>query len=494
MTVARIEDVADGFVAVGSQVRDLTDLIEAVSSDVDFILPNTRKINTSPNRAPLPTDDADIGYQPGSRWQWGGREWVATDTTPDAAKWRPVYTPYVTDWDTIQASLDWLAITGGEVVVPVGVHTLTEPLNLAKLGPAGIRAVLRGQGQSSILQFNGVAGDAIYGGSGSVPGAGLGWELQELRIRGQVGVDMTGIFLENANSAKIKDVWFQTMQDAIRMSDTYGVRITDCHATGLTRDFVRLAERTFLLVLRDNGGFGVGDNMVVPGYFLHCPDTVGSLVNIVIDSNDIEVVGGVIKSNIPIYGLRYTSNYMEQSAGQVFDFNAPVYGQITGGNTLQMSGAQTIDNFFGEFTFNHLFDIQFSWGSNSYPTATGGNFLSGTATLQRKPKRTLTINPAYMNQASYEVLSVHKDSAERVYLQGNARRDTTAVPSITLPYLLTTLPAGYRPALTQTFSTVGTGNAPARIRVATNGDVFVEANAASDASVGLGGISFQAAS
>lgn len=371
-------------------------------------------------------------------------------------------------------------------MIPVGTTILTAPLSLAKLGQLGRRAVLRGEGQSSILQFNGVTGDAIYAGSPTVTGSGLGWELRDFRVKGESNASMTGIFLEYANSARIRGVWFERMQDAIRMKDTYGVRISECHATQLGGDFLQLDKHTFHLIVRENSIFNIG------GYFLNCISPTSMLMNIHMEGNDIEVAGGLIKSSVPIYASKYVSNYMEQCSLQVFDFDAEAHIEFSG-NTLQMSDAQVIDNFHGTFTGNHVYDTQFTWGTGSYPREVGANFIGALASVARKPKRAATLNPAYVAQGSYETISYHKDITGRVHLQGHAMRDTTAVPSLTLPYLLFTLDAGYRPIAPQTFVTQGTGNGTAKVRVTVGGSVYIDANAAGDASIALGGITFMSA-
>ena len=62
--------------------------IEA-AENLSAVASNVRKINTSTNRAPLPTDDETQGYSVGSRWIWKGQEWVASVTTPGGARWVP---------------------------------------------------------------------------------------------------------------------------------------------------------------------------------------------------------------------------------------------------------------------------------------------------------------------------------------------------------------------------------------------------------------------
>lgn len=443
-----------------------------------------RKVTTDAGRAPLPTDDATDGYEPGSRWQWGGRSWRATDTTPGAAKWRTEGVPYLTDWDSPQEALNWVASEGGELVIPAGTHTLTAPLNLAKLGPLGRRAVLRGEGQSSILQFNGISGNAIYAGSPTVAGSGLGWELRDFRVRGQSNASMTGIFLEYANSARLSQVWFQTMQDAIRMKDTYGVRITGCHATQLGRDFLRAETRTFHLIMRDNGAFGIG------GYFLNLTGA-GANLNIRCEANDVEVCGGLVRTLGTIDGFAWVGNYMEQATGQMFDFTAGVRGEISGGNTFQLSNAQVVDLFLGSMDNNHVVTTQVTWGINASPSV-GNNAAGASGSIAPSPKRVPVIGSAYMQQGFYDQVGYYKDQTGRVYLQGNATRNTD-VAAPTLPYTLFTLPDGFRPAAPMTFVTTGTTTGttgPTKIRVTAAGGVIIDAISAND--VGLGGINFMA--
>lgn len=468
MTIARIEDVAA--------------LAQAFGADMAEVKPNVRKISTDAGRAPLVSDDASQGFATGSRWVFGGREWVATDTTPGAAKWRPVSTPLLTDFASAQAAVDWLAGSGGEMVIPAGVHALTAPINLSKLGPTGRRAVLRGEGQSSVLEFSGFSGESIYAGDPVTQGSSLGWDLRDFRIRGQANTAGTGIFLERANSARIKRVWFERMQDAILISETYGARITECHATSLGRDFLRAAGRTFHLVMRENGAFGIG------GYFLNLMNTDASL-NIRLLDNDIEVCGGVVKSAGRIHGLSYQGNYMEQSSGPMFDFSQAVRGEISAGNTFQMSGAQTIANLLGAFHGNHVIDIQVAWGANSFPSV-GNNAAGPNGTVAPSPKRVPVIGNAYMAHRSHDQIGYYKDPTGRVYLQGNATRDT-AQPAPTLPYVLFNLPVGFRPASPMTFGTQGTTNGITKFRITGTGDVVIEHTGTGD--IGLGGINFMAA-
>ena len=443
-----------------------------------------RKITTDADRAPLPTDDATNGYQPGSRWQWGGRSWRATDTTPGAAKWRTEGAPYLTDWASPQAALDWVASVGGELVIPAGTHTLTAPLNLTKLGHLNRRAVLRGEGQSSILQFNGIPGNAIYAGSPAVAGSGLGWDLRDFRVKGQSNTSMTGIFLEYANSARLSRVWFTTMQDAIRMKDTYGVRITECTATQLGRDFLRAETRTFHLIMRDNGAFGIG------GYFLNLTGP-GANLNIRCEANDVEVCGGLVKTQGTIDGFAWVGNYMEQAAGQMFDFNADVRGEISGSNTFQLSNSQVIDRFLGSMDNNHVVTTQVTWGEDAFPSV-GNNAAGVSGSIAPSPKRVPVIGSAYMDQGFYDPVGYYKDHTGRVYLQGNAARNTD-VAAPTLPYTLFTLPEGYRPAAPMTFVTTGTTTGttgPTKIRITAAGGVIIDAITAND--LGLGGINFMA--
>lgn len=131
MTVARIEDVAALALAFGGDIKALEgDVSEAASAaqaaqqTVAEVAPNVRKLNTTAARAPLPTDDASQGYAAGSRWLWGGQEWVAAEVAAGAARWVKVttVTPQMfgaradgvtNDKPAIQAALDFLALAGG---------------------------------------------------------------------------------------------------------------------------------------------------------------------------------------------------------------------------------------------------------------------------------------------------------------------------------------------------------------------------------------------
>lgn len=369
------------------------------------------------------------------------------------------------------------------MVLPSRRITLTSGLTLPKLGAGGKRVILRGSGPASDLYFIAGTGNFIYAGDPITAGGAQGWELRDFKITGTGTASGTGIYLENANSVRIHNITFEDMLDGIGTSDTFALRVTNCHVISLGGDFIRCDTRIFHLVVDKNNAFNIG------GYFVNFLDVAAQALNVRITNNDVEVCGGVVKSTVGIAGLAYQGNYMEQPSGKIFDFGAAVYGAIDGGNTFQLSGAQTIDNFHGRFTGNHLFEVQFTWASTSFPCAVGNNGFGVNGSVAAMPAKTPAIGAAYMVQSAFQPPTYRKDDTGRVYLNGNATRDT-GVAAPTFPYLLFTLDAGYRPAAPQTFITQGTTTGSAKIRITIAGDVFIDANSASD--LGLGGINFMA--
>lgn len=398
----------------------------------------------------------------------------------DGALWAPRDTARLTQFASEAEAMEYMADVGGEIVVPRGVHQIG-PLVLPKQGASGRRVILRGEGHGSVLETS-ATGNFIYAGDPTAQGGGLGWEIRDLKLRKAGAVAGVGLFLERANIARIRNVGFEGFEDAIRMSETYSAFITECHATGLSRDFLRLMTRSFHLVLRENAVFNIG------GYLVNFAGSVPS-INVKIDSNDIEICAGAIKSAGFIHGLSYTGNYIEQAFGPVFDFAQTVTGEICGGNSFQLSPLNTVANFAGNFHGNHVVEAGFAWGAGSYPTV--GNNVRGTnGVVSPSPKRREVLGAAYMDQSSYDPIGFYKDATGRVYLTGNATRDLDqAAP--TFPYTIFTLPAGYRPSATMTFATQGTTTGTAKIRIAVTGAVIVESATTPD--IGMGGINFMAA-
>ena len=82
MTHALDVNVRDLAVRFGQDIGALQDAVSLVQSGG---LLN----NYTATRAPLPTDDSGDGYVVGSRWMWGGQEWVAASVGVGAARWIP---------------------------------------------------------------------------------------------------------------------------------------------------------------------------------------------------------------------------------------------------------------------------------------------------------------------------------------------------------------------------------------------------------------------
>lgn len=463
------------------------ELAAAFGRDMGKVLPNVRKNNMDATRAPLPSDDETQGYAVGSRWGINGAEWLRADAewVPATGHLTPAHFGAVGDGVTddtvaLQAMLNAVQQNGGEAVIPNRTFVVSATLTLPKLGAGGKRVMLRGEGHQSELRFTMASGICIYAGNPVSQGGALGWHLRDFKIKGTSA--LTGVYLERANSARVEGVSFDTLGEAIAMSETYGARILNNHAVGLTGDFLRCVTRTFGTVVSLNGVFNIG------GYLLNLTGAVPSL-NIVLEGNDTEVCGGIIKSAGLIHALTYRGNYMEQASGPIFDFAAAVNGQIEG-NTFQLSPENTIANYLGTFVNNHLVEQRIVWAATSFPIAVAGNVVGANSAVPATPAKVPTLAPAYMaHPANYLSPRYRRDVTGRVHMSGNATRDTgQAAP--TLPYTLFTLEAGYRPAATQTFATQGASPGVSKIRIAASGDVVLEGGGLPD--FGLGGISFMA--
>lgn len=104
------------------------ELAAAFGRDMGKVLPNVRKNAFDMPRAPLPSDDGTQGYAVGSRWQYGGREWLRANTG-----WVPkdiTTTPQIFGAVADGAADDRLAFVAAEAagaspVVVTGKHFLS---------------------------------------------------------------------------------------------------------------------------------------------------------------------------------------------------------------------------------------------------------------------------------------------------------------------------------------------------------------------------------
>lgn len=159
-------------------------LAQAFGEDMGEVQPNVRKLNTEATRAPLPTDDASLGYGVGSRWLWHGQEWVAVDVTPGGAR-----------WVSASASFDATAAAPMNGVDDDAPH-IQAAFDLAN--SLGLRDVIV-PGDPTIKTTVYLYGDCKYRFSGTVTFAGTGGAAFEIideggyQTNGQVdGLDLVG--------------------------------------------------------------------------------------------------------------------------------------------------------------------------------------------------------------------------------------------------------------------------------------------------------------
>ena len=125
----------------------ITELAQAIAASIRA---RTRKNNFDATRAPLPTDDATLGYEPGSRWLWQGQAWEAAGVDPGAARWvrKGEVTPEgagargggTNDTAALLAAFSLATSTGTRALYLSGdyVSDTAPPASLRRMGPGKI--------------------------------------------------------------------------------------------------------------------------------------------------------------------------------------------------------------------------------------------------------------------------------------------------------------------------------------------------------------------
>lgn len=125
---------------------------------VDALTPNVRKANFVATRAPLPSDDETQGYEVGSRWQFGGQEWLHLGE----GRWIFTFrvTPYSfgakadgSAFDDTPAVQEWLGCPHRDLYWAPGTYRINGTLTL----PSG-KVITGIKGQTVLRQF----GSALF--------------------------------------------------------------------------------------------------------------------------------------------------------------------------------------------------------------------------------------------------------------------------------------------------------------------------------------------
>lgn len=293
-TVAGMQDdidqaVLDSGIALSAAVAADSKAVAAQAVIDSQVTPAQLRKNTlDATRAPLPTDDASQGYEPGSRWLWQEQEWLLTETgwvpapiapyssraaaeaanvpslldrigvfvpnggtlwykrdtagtaltTGDGAKWSPdgdvtpqhfgaVGDGVADDTAAVQAAVDYVASTGGGIV---------------NLGPFhyGIGATIEVQNSSVKLCGSGKDIQHLSGGTGDGPATKFTWSSasalpmfsffspQGSGNHKRNGQELSGCFLDGAGTAS----------KGVNIMSVNELTLSDIHIENVTEDAV----------------------------------------------------------------------------------------------------------------------------------------------------------------------------------------------------------------------------------------------------------------
>ena len=184
----------------GGSAADATTAANAALSAVNALAPNVRKNNFDATRAPLLTDDATQGYEPGSRWLWQGQEWAYT-----GAAWFPIneLSPRhfgAVDGVNSRAAFQAAADLGIPIVVPPGDYHIDGVVTLRP----GTRFVATPGAAPTIRQTSSVI-SRLFNISAATGAALIG-----LSIIGGVASGET-VLIDNTAKAEVRSTRIQNM-------------------------------------------------------------------------------------------------------------------------------------------------------------------------------------------------------------------------------------------------------------------------------------------
>lgn len=379
----------------------------------------------------------------------------------------------------IQSAITYaLSLTnGGTVYLPTGIYKISSSISIPntanvslKIHGDGRSTQIKYSGSSTVTEFNVGSGSSVFGAQ---------FEFSDFSFAQPTGGTVTAIGLDNINSALFYNVSIYSHTNGVLLDASYNTRFIGCTFYGSSQYGISTNVTGTNSLIVESSVFNTNAtaiNLSVGGN------------NIVIRDNDIEA-SGVALGMTSYTSVLFEGNYVENGTNSSFSFSGTnnaidIRQNWFGANTT----STTIGNVTGgSFVNNTIYNSNWTF-SNTFDMDSGGNILTGTATLASTPFQT-TIS--YLNNwtAGGYTPGYKKSSNGIVELRGFVLAGTGSLGS---PAFV--LPAAYRPSQRKQFpiidlttSTVGT------CIVDTNGNVAPNvAGGAGGNGVSLDGIMFNA--
>jgi hypothetical protein len=367
--------------------------------------------------------------------------------------------------------------TGGSVYMPRGVYKVTSQINIPNT--TSVSFTLYGEGSGTKLRYSGSSTVNLFSAGSGTATFGSLYVFADFGVTSPTGGSVTAIALNNINSSLIYNVSVFGNTNALTLNSSYNTRIIGCDFNGQSQYGVTtLVTGTNSLIIENSVISSAGTaaiNLAVGGN------------NIVIRDNDLEA--NVVTLALANYtSVLFEGNYAENATNSYFSFsgtnNAVDIRQNWLGANTTTTGINNVTG--GSFVNNTLYNSAFTY-SNTFDFDSGGNVITGTATLAATPYQT-SISLINNWTTGPHTPGYKKSSTGIVELRGSITAGSGSGGNTAF-----VLPSKYWPAQQKVFTVYNgtTGTAIACI-VDVNGNV-VPVSGASGNVVNLDGIMFNAA-
>lgn len=385
------------------------------------------------------------------------------------------------DTAAIQAAITYVLslANGGAVYLPQGTYKVTAQINIPNTANISFR--LYGAGAATKIKYTGSATVNIFSAGSGTPTFGSLYQFDDFGFLGPTGGVVTAFNLNNINNSLFYNVSVFGNTNGIILQSSFNTRIIDCYFNTQSQYGISTnVTGTNALYIAQTGISNAGTaaiNLAVGGN------------NIVIRDNDLEA--NAVALELTNYtSVLFEGNYVENGANSSLSFSGTnnaidIRQNWLGANTT----STTIGNVTGgSFVNNTIFNSGWTF-SNVFDMDSGGNLLTGTATLASTPFQT-SISLVNTWTAGSHTPGYKKSTNGIVEIRGNIVAGSSSYGNAVF-----VLPVGYRPSQQKIFAIFDSSSVKlGQCIVDTNGNVVpnVSTGSVGDA-INLDGIMFNAA-
>lgn len=261
---------------------------------------------------------------------------------------------------------------GGAVCMPTGTYKVTAQINIPNT--AGVSIRIYGDGAGTRLKYTASATTNIFSAGSATPTFGSFYVFDNFGFNGSSGGVITAFYLKNANSSLFYNVKVLGNQNAPLLESSFNTRVIGC-------DFNSQSQYGISTNITGTNDLVVENSMI--------SNAAVSAINLVVGGNVVVIRDNDLEGNaVTLSATNYTSilfegNYVEVNAGPYPSFSATNFAVDIRQNWFGANPSSTTLNNVtgGSFVNNTLFNSAWLFSSSIRDMDSGGNVITGTATL-----------------------------------------------------------------------------------------------------------------